>query len=174
MGNRLINKQSIEDEKNCIPVDEFDFHSALEVDSPNGLCFNDCYLPEEIVLNILSYVPPAKVLNLTLVCKNWCNIIKSDHYWMHLYNRYYLNKAKQLPWYVYYSFFTTKNYENLLRNANGEEGFKHWLIMKNFGDEFQIEDPPSGADPLPADIKDFSGKTSCFSTSFFECNKIQV
>lgn len=174
MGNRLINKQLIEDEKNYIPVDEFEFHSALEVDSPNGLCFNNCYLPEEIVLNILSYVPPANLLNLTLVCKNWCNIIKSDHFWMHLYNRYYSNKAKQLPWYVYYSFFTTKSYENLLRNRNGEDGFKHWLIMKNFGDEFRIEDPPSGADPLPADVKDFSGKTSCFATSFFECNKIQV
>lgn len=174
MGNIEISKSLSEDENKFIPVDKFEFHSAFDVDSPNGLCFNNRYLPEEICLNILSYVPPAKILNLTLVCKNWCNIIKSDHFWMHLYNRYYSNKAKQLPWYVYYSLFTTKNYENLLKNANGEQAFKHWVIIKNYGDEFQIENPPFGADPLPANVKDFNGNTSCFATSFYECNKIQV
>lgn len=174
MGNVLGDSVDCEAEMSSISVEDFKFHSAFESDSLNGLYLRNQYLPEEIIWNILSFVPPEKLLSLTLVCKKWCNIIKSDHFWMDLYNRFYTNKAKQLPWYVYYSFFTTKNFKNLLKNTNGEEKFKHWKIIKNFGDEFRIENPPEGADKLPSNVQDFNGKTSCFATSFYECNKIQV
>lgn len=175
MGNRVINSYvGAQTEMNFTPVDQFTFLGAFEDDAVNGLCLNEHYLPEEIISNILSYIPPSKILNCSLVCRKWCNIIKSDHFWMNLYNRYYPNKAKQLPWYVYYSFFTTRNFHNLIKNGNGEEKFKYWKILKNFGDEFQIENPPAGADQLPSCVKEFNGKTSCFATSYYECNKIQV
>lgn len=174
MGNTQLNKLPVEEDMNFTPVEYFRFHSAFEDDEVNGLCLNNHYLPEEIIVIILSYLPPSKILNLSLVCKKWCNIIKSDHFWIHLYSRYYPNKSKQLPWYVYYSFFTTKNFDNLIQNGNGEKGYKYWKIIKNLGDEFRIEDPPAGANQLPSDVKEFNNKTSCFATSFYECNKIQV
>uniref|UniRef100_V5GSZ5 F-box only protein n=1 Tax=Anoplophora glabripennis TaxID=217634 RepID=V5GSZ5_ANOGL len=156
-----------------VPVNKFQFMSPFEDDSTNGLYFNDIYLPEEIIANILSHVPPKDVLKLTRVCKKWCNIVKSENFWMHVYNRHH-SKAKKLPWYVYYCYFTTNNFENLLKNGNGQEQYKHWKIIKNFGDKFTIEDPPTGADPLPLGVPDFNGHTSCFATSFQDCNKIQI
>lgn len=155
-------------------VEEFAFHGIFEEDSTNGFCFNNVYIPEEIILNIFSYVPSKDILQLTLVCKKWCNIIKSNSFWINKYNSYYHNKAKNLPWYVYYSYFTTNNYTNLIRNGNGQQQFEHWKIVKNYGDKFKIEDPPVGADPLPANVPEFNGHTSCFVTSFYECNKYQV
>lgn len=174
MGNAMIDSAIFREKVNFIPVDNFKFHGVFEDESVNGLCLNNHYLPEEIICNILSHISPAKLLAPTLVCKRWCNIIKSDHFWMYLYQKSYSAKAKQLPWYVYYSFFTTKNFENLLKNTNGENKFEHWKIIKNFGDEFRIENPPEGVDALPSDVKDFNGQTSCFATSFYECNKEQV
>lgn len=174
MGNIVPQlSYSVDANMHYTTVDNFEFHGIFEHETLNGSNFCNHYLPEEIIFHILSYIPPNQVLNLTLVCKKWCNIIKSHHFWMYLYNEH-LDKAKLLPWYIYYSFFTTKNYSNLLKNTNGEERFKFWKIIKNFGDEFQIEDPPLGADPLPSNVKDFNGHTSCFATSFYECNKIQV
>lgn len=182
MGNSLENNESQSPyEQNLksnmnkfISVSEFKFMNPFEDDSPNGLHFNNIYLPEEVICNILSYVPPKDVLKLTLVCKKWCNIIKSQNFWMQIYNRYYPKKAKKLPWYVYYCYFTTDNFHNLLKNGNGQEQFKYWKIMKNYGDKFKIENTPAGSDPLPSGVPEFKGCTSCFATSFHDCNKIQV
>lgn len=172
MGNFLPNV--LEEKMDFPSVDDFKFHDMFEDDSPNGLYFNSHYLPQEILWEIFTYIPPADLLKLTLVCKKWCNIIKSDNFWMHLYKTFYPNKVKNLPWYVYYSFFTTNNFKNFLRNTNGELRFKHWIIHKELGDKFQIECPPAGADTLPLDVEDFNGKSCCFATSYFPCIKIQV
>nr|CAH7759333.1 unnamed protein product [Callosobruchus chinensis]CAH7761829.1 unnamed protein product [Callosobruchus chinensis] len=159
------------------PVDKFEFMGLLEIseqESTNGLCFNDIYLPEEILLSILSYVPPKNLLSLTLVCKRWCNIIKSEALWMEIHKMNQPNwQRKKLPWYIYYCYHTTDSFKNMLKNGNGQEKFKHWKLVSNEGDQFQIENPPKGSDPLPPDVPDFNGKTSCFVTSFYECNKIQ-
>nr|XP_023022304.1 F-box only protein 6-like [Leptinotarsa decemlineata] len=154
-------------------IAEFEFHGSFEVETLNGLYLNDIYIPEELILNILSYVPAKDMLALTLVCKKWCNIIKSESLWMDIYNRTHSRKAKNIPWYVYYCYFTTDNFSNLIKNGNGQEGFKHWKIIKNYGDEFKIENPPMGCDPLPSDVPEFYGQTGCFATSFHECFKIQ-
>ncbi|KAJ8932896.1 hypothetical protein NQ314_014377 [Rhamnusium bicolor] len=155
------------------PVYQFKFLEPFDEDSTNGLCLNNVYLPEEIIENILSYVPPTNLLGLTLVCKRWCNIIKSENFWMSIYNRRHPDKAKKLPWYVFYSYFTTDNFHNILRNGNGQEQYKYWTIVKNYGDEFKIENPPIGSEPLPPDVPDFNGRTSCFATSYQDCSKIQ-
>lgn len=159
---------------NFEPVEYFKFRGSFEDESVNGLCLNNHYIPEELVFLILSYVEPNKLLHLSLVCKKWCNLIKSDHFWMYLYNRLCRKKAKHLPWYIYYSYFTTNNFHNLLRNTSGERRFDSWKIVSNQGDRFTIEGIPVGADPLPWDIADFNGRTSCFATSYGASKKIQV
>lgn len=157
-----------------VSVNEFKFMSPFVDDSPNGLHFNNIYLPEEVICDILSYIPPQEILKLTLVCKKWCNIIKSQIFWMKIYNRHYPKKAKKLPWYVYYCYFTTDNFLNLLKNGNGQDRYNHWKIIKNYGNKFKIENVPCGSDPLPSGVPEFNGCTSCFATSYQSCNKIQV
>lgn len=175
MGNSILKMAS--DDKNATTSsspDTFTFHPQFEEDSTNGLCFKNIYLPEEIVMTILTHLPPKEILQATLVCKKWCNIIKSDIFWFELYSRIYRSKPKKLPWYVYYAFFTTDYFNrNLIKNGNGEERFNHWNIVYNYGDEFKIENPPNGSDPLPEGVLEFNNHTSCFATSYYECNKFQ-
>lgn len=159
---------------NFEPVDRFKFLHPFEVDSLNGFCLKKRYIPEELIFLIFSYIDPKKLLHLSLVCKKWYNIIRSDNFWMYLYSRHCHKKAKQLPWYVYYSYFTTNNFHNLLKNTSGERRFEHWKIIRNGGDKFAVQSIPVGADPLPCDITDFNGRTSCFATSYGLSKKIQV
>lgn len=181
MGNNfrkmvtLEEPQSSQELNRFEPVESFTFHESFLIeDSHNGLYFNDVYMPEEIVSIILSYIPPKKILNTTLVCKKWCNIIKSDAFWSEIYSREYNRRPKKLPWYVYYSYITSDYFDkNLIKNGNGQNQFDHWKIVMNYGDGFRIEDPPQSSDPLPSDVPEFNGKTSCFATSYYECNKFQ-
>lgn len=178
MGNSVIgNNNHCRDKmaKQYTSVDKFEFHGLLEEqDLNNGLIFNGTFIPDEILTQILSFIPSKRLLPLTLVCKKWCNIIKSEIFWMEIYNYDHPNKAKLLPWYVYYLYYTTANFSNLLKNGNGQEQFAHWVILKNLGDQFKIEDPPCGTIPLPEGVSDFNGHTCCFATSYYECTKIQV
>ncbi|XP_064212417.1 F-box only protein 6 [Tribolium castaneum] len=179
MGNNL--KKMLTNEEthqamvdNFEPVETFKFHPPFPEDSNNGLYLNDFYLPEEIVTIILNYIPPKQVLKASLVCKKWCNIIKSDSFWSDIYSRRYNKKPKKLPWYVYYCLLTSDYFDkNLIKNGNGQNQYQNWKIVMNYGDGFRIEDPPCGSDPLPPDVPDFNGKTSCFATSYYECNKFQ-
>lgn len=157
-------------------VVDFQFHDEfLLEDFNNGFVLKSYFIPEEILINILTFIEPERLLNLSLVCKSWCNIIKSSNIWRNIYEKKHPNKsAPKLPWYAFYSYFTTDNFVNLIRNGNGEERFKHWKIVKNFGDEFRIEEIPEGSDNLPENVPEFHGHKSCFSTSFYECNKAQV
>lgn len=153
----------------------YQFHGPLqENNSTNGLCFRGIYLPEEVVTVILSHINPGDILKATLVCKKWCNIIKSTVFWCRIYERCYGKQPKKLPWYVFYCYFATKLLDhNLLKNGNGEQGYKHWKTIKNGGDGFRIEKVPCGADPLPEGVPEFNGKKSCFATSYHACIKAQ-
>lgn len=155
-------------------IDSFQFHHPFQEKTSNGLYLNNHYIPEELIVLILSYLKPNQLLHLTLVCKRWCNIIKSDRFWMYLYNINNQKKAKHLPWYVYYSYFVTDNFHNLLKNTSGERRFEYWKIIHNYGDKFSIESIPVGSDPLPCDIRDFNQRTSCFVTSGVNNYKVQV
>lgn len=158
---------------NITESEEFKFHSVEFNESDNGLLFNGIYLPEELVLEILSYIEPKQLLELSLVCRKWCRIIKTWPLWAMKYQERYKRKPERLPWYVFYHLFTSDSFNNLIKNGNGELGFEHWTILQNGGDKFIIEDPPQGADPLPAGVPEFNGKTSCFATSYYPCIKAQ-
>lgn len=97
----------------------------------NGLIFNSCYFPEEIVSYILSFVdPPSLVFQCRLVCKNWKYII-DENVWKIL-TRYAKQKSfsklsysqritLNLPWYVYYAVFSFDPFErNLIKNNCGQ------------------------------------------------------
>lgn len=142
----------------------------------NGYVLSGYDIPEEMLLQVLSFIPPKEILKCSTVCKEWNKLIKSNTLWIEMYKRKYKNKRpKQLPWYVYYALFATDFFDvNLLKNGNGQNKFNNWTINKNFGDGFCIEDPPHGCNLLPIDVEEFKESTSCFATSYGECNKEQV
>lgn len=147
----------------------------IEDDSLNGLELNGIYIPEDIIINVLKYLEPKDILNCSLVCKRWCNFAKSSILWQHIYNiKEYPKKASCLPWYVYYCYFTTHYFKNLIKNGNGQNSFQHWCIEKNGGDQFKIEENPAGCEPLPVGIPEFQNQKSCFATSYDFCKKFQV
>lgn len=160
-----------------ILINEFEFLENFDLSedtSANGMIFNGIYVPEEILSLIISLIPPPDILQLSLVCKYWCNLIKSESFWKRLFDKKHKSETKNLPWYVYYCYLTTDNFINLLKNGNGELKFEHWNVVRSFDNGFKIENPPQVSDPLPKGIPEFNGKTSCFSTSHFECVKYQV
>ncbi|XP_066263081.1 F-box only protein 6-like [Euwallacea similis] len=160
---------TVPDDKNIQFLGQFD----LQGDPLNGLVLNGSYVPQEILVNILTYLTPSDILKCSLVCKNWHNIAKSNALWHDIYNyKEYPKKAKKLPWYVFYCFYTTDNFKNLIRNGNGQERFNHWNIVANEGDKFIVENEPYGSCPLPEE-PEFLGHTSCFATSYDKCAKYQ-
>ncbi|KAF5301486.1 hypothetical protein FQR65_LT08789 [Abscondita terminalis] len=151
-------------------------NQLLDTDeSDNGLFLSNTYMPEEVLLHILSYVEAEKLLKYSLVCKKWNSIIKSYSLWSSIYKRKYHRKPKKLPWYLYYCYLSSNYFDtNLLKNGNGEDGYNNWVIKEEGGDKFTIENPPIGSDPLNVDVPEFNNHTSCFATSFGNCYKIQT
>lgn len=154
-------------------LSDFSFKDEINANE-NGLCLKNYYLPDEVVMYLLTFADGKDILNLSLVCKRWYVFVRSRTFWCVKYEREYRKKAKNLPWFVYYTLFATNFFDtNLLKNNCGKEGFNHWKINKNYGDAFKIEKVPFGCKPLP-DVKDFDGYNSCFVTSYYECNKEQI
>lgn len=96
------------------------FKSILLPEDPsNGLVLNDTNVPEEVLTIILSYVSAKHLLDISLVCKTWCRIIRALPLWSIKYKRHTGKKAKKLPWYIYYCYFTTNFFDrNLLIKIN--------------------------------------------------------
>lgn len=152
----------------------YEFRGPFMEEGVNGLYFNSIYLPEEVVTLILSYINPKNILSASLVCKRWCNIVKSTRFWVGIYERNHGKQPEKLPWYVFYCYFSQKLLDhNLLKNGNGQEGYKYWETLHSGGNGFTIEQTPCGADPLPSDVPEFHGHTSCFATSYERCIKRQ-
>lgn len=171
MGSKL---SASSETMNIEDILKYKFHQPFAVeDEINGLCFNGVYLPEEIVTLILSLISPDQILRASLVCKRWCNIIKSTTFWFRLYEETQGKHPEKLPWYVFYGFFTNLLDHNLLKNGNGQERFNYWNIIENGGEQFIVEETPAGADPLPLDVPDFNGHKCCFATSYQRCVKRQ-
>lgn len=140
----------------------------------NGLILSGTLLPEEVVINILSYVDQKSILKCLLVCKKWHEIVTSPHMWRLKCERINKKCKKKLPWYAYYVLFCDDFFDkNLLLNNCGEMEFKHWHIKSNGGARFIVENPPVGANPVP-DEPEFKNKTMCFATSYQNCSKFQI
>ncbi|CAH0552975.1 unnamed protein product [Brassicogethes aeneus] len=172
MGNFLENNISTNMVDKFDSVRDFKFMDAFSVQEAIGLCFNDIYIPEEILFKILSFLEPKLLLKYSQVCKKWCNVIKSDIFWKDMFRLNSDENPGNFPWYVYYCYLTTKNFNNLLKNGNGAKEFKHWKIKHNGGDKIDIEKPPIGSKPLP-DEPEFVKDKSCFVTSYQKGSKYQ-
>lgn len=143
----------------------------------NGLVLSGIYIPEELIAEILCYVDCQSLLNSQLVCRRWKMLMES-YVWRKKAEMAYgclLHSIRDMPWHVYHTICTKKPFErNLLKNHSGEEGLKHWGILRQGGDHWRVENPPVGVPPLPADQPIFEGKQYCFATSYYNCSKQQT
>lgn len=154
MGNRQSNLEN----RNSTPAD---------YNPENGLSLKGYHIPEEILGEIFRKLPPSERLRARLVCKQWNEIIIYVLY--NSYNKYFKthHTPETLPFDLcYITLFSKRLRQNLLKNVNGEEGFKYWKILANGGDGIIVEDLPAGSDELPQGIEEFNGNTSCFTTSY--------
>lgn len=157
----------------------FDSESRIPFDeeSGNGLLFcNNIPIPEELISRIfVSYVDPKGLLNCQLVCKRW-NMIITDYVWRQraaVRTQRQFTLEEPYDWKDYY-IINSKFGKNLVKNNSGAEGIsRNWLIKRNEGDGWIIEDPPIGAPRLPDD-PEFGKNQHCFATSYGPCVKAQT
>ncbi|XP_044744864.1 F-box only protein 6-like [Coccinella septempunctata] len=155
-------------------IEALDFNFPDD-DLENGLYLSNIYLPEEIIIHILSFVSIRDILKLRLVCKKWYNLLKTHSLWSTIFLRIGRKSPRQLPWYVCYKCLDNSILDkNLLKNNCGQEKFKHWIILEDGGHRMKVEETPIGSDPIPNDIPDFNGAKSCFVTSFTSGTKVQM
>lgn len=162
------------------------FKKMDKEDTFNGLIFSNKYcIPPKILSLILSNVDVKTLYkHCTLVCKLWNEFIK-DFVWKLKCEQEILNKQqlqllrqKQCPYKVYQMICVFKKsfYTNFIQNPCGVNAFNNWLMDRNGGDHFIIED----CTLLDKDFCEVQEEmvsrnvTKCFTTSYGACSKLQV
>ncbi|XP_072101139.1 F-box only protein 2-like isoform X1 [Mobula birostris] len=127
-------------------------------------------LPEQLLLKILSYVPPRELVYICrLVCQQWKELVDGLNLQPHSDG---LPKGSQAvtaeDWDAFY--FCTSAKKNLIKNACGEEEFNFWELIDNDGNGWKVEDlPGDSGKPFPdQNIQKY------FVTSFEWCRKTQL
>ncbi|KAK0162361.1 hypothetical protein PV327_008705 [Microctonus hyperodae] len=147
-----------------------------EENGDNGLVMCDKYIPEELITEILCYVDYKSLLNCQLVCKRWQNLLQ-DYVWRkkaEIAMGHSLQSVKIMPWNVYYKICKKKPIAtNLLKNNSGQNNFSNWIINRQGGDHWKVENPPVGVPSLP-ESPIFEGNNCCFVTSYSTCIKKQI
>ena len=99
----------------------------------NGLVLKSCFMPEEVLIRILSFVDPHSLVRFRFVCKIWRDIIEYSEVWKLMILRSNVaslsnctaSERKKLtsnyPWYLNYWISVDTPFEkNLLRNNCGQ------------------------------------------------------
>ncbi|XP_063224533.1 F-box only protein 6-like [Bacillus rossius redtenbacheri] len=143
----------------------------------NGYVLSGVVIPEEVLVHLVSFADLPTLLACRLVCRVWRELVDSQALRRKLKregHRYHSSRAvdvsADLPLDLYCSIFDKDPYgRNLLKNPCGEEGLKHWTVLRDGGDRLVVETAPGGCDPVPAE----AGGSSCFATSYGDCSKEQ-
>ncbi|XP_072442807.1 F-box only protein 6-like [Chiloscyllium punctatum] len=127
---------------------------------------------EDVLVEILSYVPARELLmSCRVVCRMWKDLVDAIHVWKGKCIRegYVKNNGEMYikDWQKFYILLSTK--KNLLKNPCAEEGFNHWTIDYNGGDQWKIEALPGAkGTAFPENhVKNY------FVTSYGLCQKSQ-
>ncbi|XP_076840254.1 F-box only protein 6-like isoform X2 [Brachyhypopomus gauderio] len=126
-------------------------------------------LPVAVMEEILLHVPAQQVICVCrLVCREWMSIVDSASFWRERCRRegFKPRVADKKPkdWQAFY--FLCKKRHNLLKNPSAKENLNGWLILKNGGDLWTVENMFA---PHPDDTV-----TKCFVTSYDLCLKSQL
>lgn len=167
----------------------------------NGFYFGSQFLAEELVSHILSLGDVETIKICRLVCKRWCLLISNRYFWkmkVLAESKHWPNipLTESMPCTFYISIYQHQPFErNLIKNPCGKgftpwwkffsssfliylpilDSFQHWDILSNGGDEFAIEQPPSGSDKIPHEANmENDMDDSCFVSSYHSCSKEQI
>ncbi|XP_054707226.1 F-box only protein 6-like [Uloborus diversus] len=138
-----------------------------------GLNFDD---HEDLLIVVLSFVSAHDLIrNCRLVSQLWKETIDSNSLWKIKCDRERVclptTRLDVIPRNYYrHIYFQGKYGTNLIKNPHGIDSLNNWVLTANNGDGFRVEQPPQGADPVPAEA---GGIQSCFATSFGPCIKSQ-
>ncbi|KAJ1526142.1 hypothetical protein ONE63_009303 [Megalurothrips usitatus] len=153
-----------------------------EIPENNGLIFNECFFPPEVVMHILTFLDPISrrkdppVLRGRLVCRAWRDMIDSPSFWRIKVLREVPGAThrvfhNELMWSDYYHLCAKKPHKkNLVKNGSAEDDLKHWSAGNAIygGSRWKVENQPIGCDAFPA------GTRKCFVTSFEWCSAEQI
>lgn len=108
-----------------------------DVSPNNGYILDKTYVPEEVLVLILSYLDSKSLGKLRFVCRKWCEVIR-DQVWKMKAERQFAKRFKDIkkhrkwPSEVYQAICWKDPYgRNLLRNHSGRHNFKNWTIHLN-------------------------------------------
>lgn len=138
--------------------------------------FVDISVAEDVLIDVLSFVSVKDLFNnCRSVCKEWKEIIDGHSLWVLKCERENIQAPKcmsgNIPENYHRNIYLyVKSKGNYIKNPCGEERLNDWEIFENGGDGFAVENPPGGADPVPAEV----GSQSCFATSYGECRMAQL
>lgn len=128
-SDRNVDSITSVDFKNSSSDDKVEERMTFDVGVNNGFIFNDDhYIPEEILVNILScHVDYKTLLSCQLVCKQWNLLIKKYNVWRkkaELMQDRTLLLDENVPWTSYYNICHKKPFNrNLIKNYSGQNGF---------------------------------------------------
>lgn len=130
-------------------------------------------IPEGALLEILTVVPACNlIMHCRLVCTLWRDIIDSPALWKRKsqLDGFVSKHCQRIPpdWRMFY--FLHEKKRNLLKNPCAVEGFQHWELEENNGDQWKVEQLPGAhGKPFPDEnVKDY------FVTSYGMCLKSQL
>ncbi|XP_058798574.1 F-box only protein 44-like isoform X2 [Phymastichus coffea] len=141
----------------------------------NGLIFNDKYIPEELLIEILCYVNSKSLLDCQLVCQYWKTIIQTRvwHKKAEQTIQQTLSFDKRTPWMTYYCMSHKMPFDkNLIKNHSGQNGTdSHWELPPISSIQWSTENPMV---PLLPDDLSLKDEKVCFVTSSCMTWKYQV
>uniref|UniRef100_UPI00358E721C F-box only protein 44-like n=1 Tax=Myxine glutinosa TaxID=7769 RepID=UPI00358E721C len=129
-------------------------------------------LPEEVVLEILTWVPAVDLArSCRLVCSSWCRIIDSQDLWhrkceMEVPWSGRLGRHRPPDWQRFHRLRPIGR--NMTRNPCARRGFRDWTITTDGGDGWKVEHVEV---PLPEPHQLIQ---QCFVSSYQECTKKQI
>ncbi|KFO98859.1 F-box only protein 6, partial [Calypte anna] len=130
-------------------------------------------LPEDVLVELLSLVPARDLTHrCRAVCRHWRYVVDLNTLWKRKCQRdgfYVLSLDRSISdWKIFYLLCHMKR--NLIKNPCAEEGFQHWKIDKNGGDEWKVEELPGDHGTAMPDPK----ARKYFVTSYEPCYKSQL
>ncbi|XP_004636934.1 F-box only protein 27-like [Octodon degus] len=138
-------------------------------------------LPPELLLNVLSHVPPSMLLwSCRLVCRTWRSLVDSKALWLLLLAQDHSASGRALLELVRSCLPPARDARpsplvrfcllrpigrNLIRNPCGQEGLRNWTVQHG-GDGWAVE---NNWIPVPG-----APSHTCFVTSYCWCSKKQI
>lgn len=135
-----------------------------QIENINGLILESYYIPEELLIQILSYIDYKQLILCHLVCKQWNNVIKKN-IWRKKAEKCcgQVFTIDKIPWNSYYSICHKKPFNRNFLTS------KHLKVSNDSEDNFKIieinaadNNPSIDISPLPRDLL-FKDSISCIN-----------